>query len=172
MYRLWMTHKEVAVCQSLEELCSILTEIPQCFSKLQDLWRSEFLCGTRMDHHLNPSKSPNLHINATVFLTARCVYCLHWSPLWCEISTLTYEMNTLLTRKVFSVVLYLYSSGKTNALKSEMSIKICFTAIGWAHKFGLCSAGVLYRGCGAETCNMAVNLLRYPWVVGILHSTS
>jgi len=31
-------------CQSLEEFRSLLSEIPQCFGKLQDPWRSRFLC--------------------------------------------------------------------------------------------------------------------------------
>jgi hypothetical protein len=37
------------VCQSLEKFCSLLSELPQCFVKLHDKWRSWFLCVTRMD---------------------------------------------------------------------------------------------------------------------------
>jgi hypothetical protein len=46
---------------------------------------------------------------------------VHWGV---EISTLAYEMNTLLTREVVSGVLYPCTSDRTNAQKLEISTKI------------------------------------------------
>jgi len=46
--------------------------------------------------------------------TAHFVYRCQWSSLWVDISTLAYESNTLLTRKVVSGVLHPYNSEKFN----------------------------------------------------------
>ena len=54
------------VCQSLEEFCLLLYEIPQCFGKLQDPWRSGlfFVAGMGPLHLLlNPSKNPDSYVD-------------------------------------------------------------------------------------------------------------
>ena len=52
------------VCRSLEEFCSLLSDILWRFAMLQDPGRSGYLCGARIDPLLlNPSSNPNLYIN-------------------------------------------------------------------------------------------------------------
>jgi len=131
-------------CRSLEAFCSLLSDKLQWFANLQNPWRSGFLCGARIHslHLLNSSRNCNIcwHIPTAHFVladkyspgTACFVYhLLHWNSLWVEISTLGYEMNTLLTRKVVSGLLYPYNSDKSNAQKLEISTKSMFTATLW-----------------------------------------
>jgi hypothetical protein len=60
----WVIKKLPTVCWSLEEFCLILSKILQCFGKLQDTWRSRFICGARMNplNLPNPSKYPDLYV--------------------------------------------------------------------------------------------------------------
>ena len=164
------------MCRSLEEFCSLLSEITRCFGKMQDPWRSRFLCGARMDplHLLNPSKNQFIcqHITNAVLLasntfrdTAHFIYRLHWSPMWVEISMLAYEMNTNYWPEWISVA-YCTHIVHTNAQKWEISIKIDVYSYRRAHRHASCSAGVFCRGCGAVS-NMqhtAINLLKTSWV--------
>ena len=90
------------MCRSLDEFCSLLSEIPQCFGKLQDALRSVALWSQNV-----PPPVPNpLHKPSFICLrislrwlpnTAGFVYRWHWSRLCVEISTLAYETNTNLT---------------------------------------------------------------------------
>jgi hypothetical protein len=59
LYVLW------AACRSLEEFCSLVTDKLQWLAKLQEPWRSGFLCGARIYplHHLNPSTNLNIYVN-------------------------------------------------------------------------------------------------------------
>ena len=94
------------VCQSLEEFHSLLSDILQRSTILQDPWRSGFLCVAKIYplHLLNSSKNPGLmcqdlaiahlsQLTNTVPDTAcfclsvaqdAFVYCSHYSPLWVE----------------------------------------------------------------------------------------
>jgi hypothetical protein len=58
-----MTYKDVA--NSVSKFGGILFTPIQCFDKLQDPWRSGFLCVARMDplQLLNPSKNPDSYVN-------------------------------------------------------------------------------------------------------------
>jgi len=85
--------------------------------------------------------------------TARFVYHCYWNSLWVEISTLAYEVNTLLTRKVVSGVLCPYNSDKSNAKKIGDIHKIDVYSYSRAHRCVSCSAGVICRGCVVVTCN-------------------
>jgi len=81
----------------------------------------------------------------------------------------------LLTRNVFSGVLYTYSSDKTDAQKSEIFIKIEVYSYRRAHTRASCSAGVICRGCGAVTCNTQPSVyekrLGHPRIAGIVYSS-
>jgi len=52
-------------CRNLEEFCPLQPVILSNFAMSQDLWRSGFPCGGRMDplHILNPSNNPDLLVN-------------------------------------------------------------------------------------------------------------
>jgi hypothetical protein len=86
------------------------------------------------------------------------VYRLPCSSPWVKISTLAYEMIKLLTREVVSGVLYSYTSGKTNAQKSEIPTKIDVYSYRRAHRHACCSGGVICGGCGVLTCNTQTSL--------------
>jgi hypothetical protein len=96
--------------------CSLLSELPQCFGKLQDTWRSGFLCVARTDplHPLNPSKYPDLYVDTQQLcsslseqmlleLQLTIFYSLPCSSLWVEIATLAYETNKTLCPHTLSV---------------------------------------------------------------------
>jgi len=62
--------------------------------------------------------------------TAHPVYPSHWSPLWCEISTLAYEKNTNCGPETFSVACCTHIVQTKLMLKNQISTKIDVTATG------------------------------------------
>jgi hypothetical protein len=103
------------------------------------------------------------------------IYCLPCSSLCIEILTLAYETQKLLTRKVVSGVLYLYTSNKTNVQKSEISTKIDVYSYRRAHSHASCSAGVMCRCSVVVTCNTQPSIywkcFGDPRIAGILYDS-
>jgi hypothetical protein len=128
-------------------------------------WRSGFLCVARMDplHLLNPSKNPHLcqHIGIAqffqrimLFKTQLALVChVPCSPLWVEISTLAYEMNSSCWPERLSV------ANSTHIIQTKLMLKIRrypskidVYSYRRAHRCASCSAEVICRGCRVVTC--------------------
>ena len=86
-------------------------------------------------------------------LTACFNYHLHWSSLWVEISTLPYETNSSCWQEWLSVAYCTHIIQTKLMLKNQISTKIDVYSYSRAHTHASFSAGVIYRGCGVETCN-------------------
>jgi len=157
------------VCWSLEEFCSLPSEILQCFGKLQDPWKSEFLCVARMDslHLLNPSRNQFIrrHIATAQFSqwvnavldTDRLVYRWPCSSLWVEISTLAYVTTSSHWPEI--VVAYCTHTIQTKLMLKNRRYpqKSMFTATG-GPRHATCSAGVICRGCGVLACKTQLSI--------------
>jgi len=136
-------------------------------AKLQDPWRSGFLCGARMDPppFPKPLQQPRFicQHTATAYLSqltntvpdTACFVCrVHWSPLWVEIWTLAYKTNTNCWPEMRPVVYCTHIFCTKLMLKNwEISTKVNICNYKIAHRCASCSTGVLCRGWGPVTCN-------------------
>jgi hypothetical protein len=90
------------MCGSVVEFCSLLFYILLCFAKLLDRSRSGFLYGAKWMHSTSPTPiliytltHGNLSQMTNTVRDTACIFChSHYCPLWVEISTLGFEMNT------------------------------------------------------------------------------
>jgi hypothetical protein len=123
--------------------------------------------------HSNCALCPSWLIRFThcwLCLQLALVFTVGWN-----INTSLQSEHSLLTRKAVSGILYPYNSDKTNAQKSEISIKINVYIYRRTRRHASCSVGVLCRCCGVVTSNAQQSVykkhLGHPQIAGILYSS-
>jgi len=136
---------------------------------------------------LHPPKTPiykSTHSNCALCPSwlirfTHCWLCLQLALVFTvgwNINTSLQSEHSLLTRKAVSGILYPYNSDKTNAQKSEISIKINVYIYRRTRRHASCSVGVLCRCCGVVTSNAQQSVYkkhtsRAPSIAGILYSS-
>ena len=99
------------------------------------------------------TKQPHICPSWLILFQTQHAFVFHEVHCGLNINTDLWNKHYLLTRKVFSGILYAYSSDRTNVQKSEIFTKNDVYSYRRANRRASCSAAVLCRGCGAATCN-------------------